>query len=122
MYIYDFVNKFGKKVEKKSSNGTKLSVVKSRQITMKHYKKIYNFEDRKVYRTQNTIRSYKHALYAFEKNKKVLSSFDDKRFICVDKINTLPWGHYLLERVKLLYELTRYFKYKLLINRLNVKT
>jgi hypothetical protein len=39
MYIYDFVNKFGKKVEKKSSNGTKLSVVKSRQITMKHYKK-----------------------------------------------------------------------------------
>jgi hypothetical protein len=27
-----------------------------------------------------------------------------------------------LERVKLLYELTRYFKYKLLINRLNVKT
>ncbi len=75
---------------------------------MEHYK-ICNFENKEEYRTQNTIRSYKHELYTVEQNKKVLSPFDDKRFICVDKINTLLWGHYLLERAKLFYELTRYF-------------
>ena len=41
----------------------------------------------------NTIRSYKHQLYAEEINKKVLGSFDDKRCILENGINSLPYGY-----------------------------
>ncbi len=57
MYIYDFVNKFDKKVEKKKSKGNKRSAMRS--TTIEHYKRC-NFEEVEEYRIQNIIRSYKH--------------------------------------------------------------
>ena len=41
----------------------------------------------------NTIRSYKHQLYAEEVNKKVFRPFDDKIYILENGINRLPYGY-----------------------------
>lgn len=40
------------------------------------------------------FKSIKHTLFTTHVNKIALSSNDDKRFICENKINTLAWGHY----------------------------
>ncbi len=42
-----------------------------------------------------------------EQNKKASSPFDDKRFVCVYKVNTLPLGHCGIEKVKLMHELPK---------------
>ena len=39
------------------------------------------------------IASSKHQLMTVVTNKKSLSGYDDKRFICQDKLTTLPFGH-----------------------------
>jgi hypothetical protein len=40
------------------------------------------------------IRSNSHQVYTLSLNKKALSPMDTKRWICSDKISTLPFGHY----------------------------
>lgn len=47
-----------------------------------------------VSRDQNTIRSKLHNVYSVTQKKISLSPFDNKRYICDDNIQTLPWGHY----------------------------
>ena len=39
------------------------------------------------------IKSKNHELVTYESNKRSLCDFDDKRYILVDGINTLPYGH-----------------------------
>ena len=39
------------------------------------------------------IASSKHQLMTVINNKKSLSGYDDKRYLCQDKITTLPYGH-----------------------------
>ena len=41
-----------------------------------------------------TLNSLKHNMYVNEINKTSMSPFDDKRYICEDGINTLPYGIY----------------------------
>ena len=53
-----------------------------------------------VCRTDNVVRigSIAHQLYTLVGNKVSLSPFDDKRYVLEDKINTLAYGHYLLNK------------------------
>ena len=46
----------------------------------------------------NIIRHKKHNLYIEKITKAALSANDDKRIILEDKINTLAYGHYKLQR------------------------
>ena len=47
------------------------------------------FEDVEQYREM----SFKHELYTVSINKLALSNKDDKRKICENRIDTLPWGY-----------------------------
>ena len=51
-----------------------------------------------IYKKQNVIRTQKHDLYTVEINKLALSPFDDKRYVMNDGIETLPYGHYKIDR------------------------
>ena len=62
-------------------------------ITHEDYKNCF-FTGKEQLRKMNVIRSHKHDIYTEEVNKVALSSNDDKRYILVDGINTLAWGHY----------------------------
>ena len=44
-----------------------------------------------------TIRSERHQLFTMSIRKKALDAYDTKRVILADGINTLPYGHYLLD-------------------------
>ena len=46
------------------------------------------FSEKEVMRNMNIIRSQNHDIYSMTMNKIALSSNDDKRLICEDKINT----------------------------------
>ena len=48
-------------------------------------------------RSMNVIRSHKHEIFTETINKVALSSEDDKRIICEDKIHTLAHGNYKTE-------------------------
>ena len=39
------------------------------------------------------IKSRKHKLFTYKNNETSTSCFDDKRYILIDGINTLPYGH-----------------------------
>jgi len=77
---------------KKTAKGIKKNTVK-KTLTIENYKDAL-FNEENVYRTMNNIRSINHDLYCQEINKLALSSYDDKRYVLNDKINTLAYGHY----------------------------
>ena len=52
------------------------------------------FNSVKVTRSQFTFRSRFHEIYTEKINKIALSSNDDKRIQCNDKIATYPYGYY----------------------------
>jgi len=54
------------------------------------------FQNKTFNATFNTIRSFNHKLFTVTETKKALSSYDDKRKIADDGINSLPYGHYSL--------------------------
>jgi len=41
----------------------------------------------------NQLRSYKHEMFSIHQQKKALSAFDNKRYICENGVTTLPYGH-----------------------------
>ena len=41
----------------------------------------------------NQLRSFKHTMFSIRQEKVALSPFDNKRYVCQDGINTLPYGH-----------------------------
>ena len=90
--LYSF--KIDEKEEKKCK-GVKKSEVK-RSINFKDYKDCL-FTGKKHIRSMNVIRSHKHEIFTETINKVALSSEDDKRIICEDKIHTLAHGHYKTE-------------------------
>jgi hypothetical protein len=78
--------------EKKKLKGISQTTVK-KDITLNDYKNcLFNNEIQlnKMYR----LNSEKHNMYINEVNKVSLNPFDDKRYICEDGINTLPFGLY----------------------------
>lgn len=76
----------------KKAKGVKKYVLKN-QITFNDYKNCID-KNTIVIKSQNTIRSKKHTLFSIRQEKIALSPFDDKRFICSNGVDTLPWGHY----------------------------
>ena len=67
-----------------------------RTINFKDYKN-YLFTGNKQMRSMNVIRSDKHEVFTETINEVALSSEDDKRITCEDKIHTLAHGHYKTE-------------------------
>ena len=43
-----------------------------------------------------SIRAYKYNLYSIVVNKRGLSAFDDKKYICDNGVDTISYGHYSL--------------------------
>jgi len=77
--------------EKKICKGIKKSVVKNR-LTFDDFKEcVFSSEIKMV--ECNTLRSYHPEMYSISVNKVALSAFDDKRYL-VDKLETLPYGHF----------------------------
>ena len=86
---------FESKTEKKRCKGVKQGVVE-KTITFDDYKTCL-FSGEPEYRQMNVFRSRKHEVFTEEVNKVALSADDDKRIILPNKVNTLAYGHYLLE-------------------------
>lgn len=86
---------YGDEKEMKKAEGVKTYVLKN-SITFDDYVKCLNNIDKDfvISRSQNTIRSINHHVYSIKQSKIALSPYDNKRYICADKIHTLPWGHY----------------------------
>jgi len=76
--------------ETKKCKGIKKSVIKS-EITFDDYKNCL-FSGEVQYRKNNTLRSYKHDIFAETVNKVALSANDDKRIILHDGIHTKAIG------------------------------
>ena len=62
------------------------------QLTHESYRRCVLDSQRSFVET-HTLRSYAHTIYTLRQVKLALVNFDDKRFMCVDGINTLPYGH-----------------------------
>jgi hypothetical protein len=78
----------------KRAKGVKKCIVE-KEINFDDYEAAL-FANVNQFRSMNFIRSYRHELYTCNLNKLALSSFDDKRYILGDNVNTLPYGHVAL--------------------------
>lgn len=82
------------------------STKKIKGIKSSVVKKTINFSDfvdclrnlRIFHRKQSIIRSRLHNVQTIKQNKIALSPYDDKRHVEENGVDTLPWGHYKLER------------------------
>lgn len=74
--------------------GQKKAVVR-KKIDIKDYKEWLLEQNEKIL-PQNNIISNKHNLYSNTTTKIALSANDNKRFVCEDRITTLPWWHYAI--------------------------
>jgi hypothetical protein len=81
--------------EKKTAKGIAKGTIK-RDISHENYKKALfgSTEDMRQSCSFNTIRSKKHTLYTLKIDKVGLCSFDDKRIVLENNIDTLALGHY----------------------------
>src|SRR5436190_22049564 len=86
LYSYTYANKNPVRCK-----GIKKSVV-DKTIKMTDLKKCL-FEDVEQFREMNCIRAYKHEVYTVSMNKLALRPKDDKRIICENKIDTVPYGY-----------------------------
>ena len=53
------------------------------------------FEQREHYADTTSLRSFKHKIKTLSARKQALVPFDDKRYLLLDGINSIPYGHYL---------------------------
>ena len=69
-------------------------VSKGAQAQLKHELYKEALQNGTTVRANNTrIASDHHQLFTRVENKKALTAFDDKRYVCDDGITTLPFGH-----------------------------
>ncbi|KAJ4450849.1 hypothetical protein ANN_02280 [Periplaneta americana] len=78
--------------EIKKLKGVKKSVIRN-ELAFDDYATCREF-DITTYTKNNTIRSYFHNVFTMCVNKVTLNSFDDKRVVLQDGINTVPHGFY----------------------------
>lgn len=83
----------------KKIKGIKKYVIENK-ITFEDFYKCIK-ENCKITRKQNSIRSKLHKIYTIEQSKVTLDPYDDKRYLCKNGIDTLPWGHYKIKKMKL---------------------
>ena len=79
--------------EKRKAKGVKKYVIK-KSLSFDDYKK-YLFTEEEVMKEMNIIRSQNHEIFSMTVNKVALSSNDDERLICENKIDTIA-----LRRIK----------------------
>ena len=78
------------KIINKKAKGTKKCVIKQK-LMFENYKDCL-FNNKTVYRSQETFKSYYRDVYTEEVNKIALSSNNDKRLQTFDKITTYSYG------------------------------
>ncbi|XP_076278023.1 uncharacterized protein LOC143207955 [Lasioglossum baleicum] len=78
--------------ETKKIKGIRTNVT-ARDISFEDYVECLNNHTEKSV-SSNCIASVRHQVYSMSEIKLALSPYDDKRYICNNLINTLPWGHY----------------------------
>ena len=73
--------------EKQRAKGVKKCVIK-KSLSFEDYKKC-PFTEEELMRDMNILRSQNHEIFSMTVNKVALSSNDDKRLLCPNKIDTL---------------------------------
>ncbi|XP_076301676.1 uncharacterized protein LOC143219692 [Lasioglossum baleicum] len=81
--------------ETKKIKGIRTNVT-ARDISFEDYVECLNNHTEKSV-SSNCIASVRHQVYSMSEIKLALSPYDDKRYICNNLINTLPWGHYSID-------------------------
>ena len=77
---------------------SKNALVAKKELNLELYKEVLRGKnDHRV--TQMGIRSTHHSIYTQEVNKKGLSSYDEKRWICEDGNSTYAHGHFKTKHV-----------------------
>lgn len=89
-------------VEKIKAKGIRGHVVKRHMTFDDHKRCLFEDDTLDVYRTNVSIRSFKHRINTISINKLTFNSFDDKRVVMDDRIHTLPHGHYKIEYVQII--------------------
>ena len=82
--------------EKRKAKGVKKYVIK-KYLSLDEYKKCLLTEEEGM-KEMNVLRSQKHEIFSIKVNKVALSTNDDKRLICTNKIDTLVFR--LLKTIK----------------------
>ncbi|RZF45535.1 hypothetical protein LSTR_LSTR005737 [Laodelphax striatellus] len=109
LYSYKICGKEGD-IEKKKAKGVSRQVIEKNISFNDYYTVLKNDESsmsrqdriesvRSRYRTMITFRSSNHVINTVKLNKLSLCSKDDKRIILHDGVTTLPYGHYLADKV-----------------------
>jgi len=83
--------------EKIKAKGIRAHVVKNHMTLEDHRKCLFGEDGLKLYRENMSIRSFNHQLMTIKTKKLTYNSYDDKRVVLEDKINTLAHGHYSIE-------------------------
>ena len=83
--------------EKIKAKGIRAHVVKNHMTLEDHRKCLFGEIGQELYRDNVSIRSFNHQLMTIRTNKLTYNSYDDKRVVLEDKINTLAHGHYSIE-------------------------
>ncbi|XP_050064686.1 uncharacterized protein LOC114124892 [Aphis gossypii] len=84
--------------EKIKAKGIRQHVVKNHMTLEDHRRCLFGEDGVEAYRENVSIRSFNHQLMTIKTNKLTYNSYDDKRVVLRDKINTLAHGHYSIER------------------------
>ena len=75
-------------------NNCEKTVYKRHNSNIRHDEFLDVRSNKKVIRhIMKGTKPFNHKMYTQETNKISLSTFDDKRYILADGINTLPYGH-----------------------------
>ena len=80
----------------KRAKGTKKNVV-AKTLDIKDYEDCL-VTRKPLHRTQFCLRSRKQEVFSIRQRKIALSAEDDKRFLVPDSDDTLPWGHYAIDK------------------------
>ena len=80
----------------KKAKGVKKMVV-SQKFFLDDYINIVKGKRKGKHAEMCAFRSINHQIYSIKQKKLGLSGYDDKRFICRNGIDTLPWGHYSIK-------------------------
>lgn len=84
-------------IECKKAKGVSRNYVKS-HVTYDMYEQAL-FNETEFMCEQSTIKSDHHQLYTVKLSKKSLSPFEDKKYVCNNKVDTLSHGHYKIAQM-----------------------
>ena len=92
--IYEFVGTKSKMYSILDVNNCEKSVYKGHSSNINHSEFIDVHSNEKVIRhNMSGIKSFNHKMFTYKINKRSLSTYDDKRYVKDDGINTLADGH-----------------------------